>query len=687
MRLTPDKTRLAPRARPSDRNTAVLPRLIGALLLLATLCPTLTFAAPAPAADLSALEERTIKQAAATVAASLVRIETVGGLDRIGEMLAGTGPTTGVIVSDDGYVISSSFNFASKPASILVTLADGRKLAATLVASDRLKMLALLKVDAKDLTVPTAAPADSLRVGQTAIALGKTYDEVQPTISVGIISALGRIWGKAIQTDAKVSPVNYGGALVDLEGRILGVIVPLSPQATGELAGVEWYDGGIGFAIPFTEIQATLSKLKAGKDLFPGQLGVYLKGKDLYEIAPTIDRMRFGAPAQAAGLKVGDVLTELDGRKVVRQAQVLHVLGNKYAGDKLTVKAKRGTETVTAEVPLVDKLDPYEPTFLGILPVREPTSAPLPAAAAKSGVAIRFVFPKSPAATAGLAKGERIISVDKTVVNDPAALLDQISRHRPGDKLHLQIEGASGRREVDVALAKVPNNLPADLSSVAIPPPEKPAAGATPPKTGRISDRHATHEHEYWAYVPQDYNPAHRYALLVWMHPPGDTHEAAMLNLWKPLCEERGIILLAPKAKLISGWNPTELEFVKDLVEQFQQTYHIDKSRVVLHSFSQSSVMACVLAARQRQLFTGLCLASPPLVIPPPENEPEHRLQFFLLSGDKDSLHKSISTQVQMLEKLKYPVQFNVIPGGEHKYPPASEVRDIARWIDILDRI
>src|SRR5579862_4594999 len=151
-----------------------------------------------PRADLESKEEQAVKQAAAIVAPSLVRIETVGGLDRVGQVLTVTGPTTGIIVSADGYIISSAFNFAARPASILVTLPDGRRMPATQVATDKLKMLTLIKIEAEDLPVPQPAPAESFRVGQWSIALGKTLDET-PSISVGIVSALNRIWGKAIQ--------------------------------------------------------------------------------------------------------------------------------------------------------------------------------------------------------------------------------------------------------------------------------------------------------------------------------------------------------------------------------------------------------------------------------------------------------------------------------------------------------
>ncbi|TXT36544.1 MAG: PDZ/DHR/GLGF domain-containing protein [Planctomycetota bacterium] len=101
--------------------------------------------------ELEESEERAFKQAVSQVAPSLVRIETVGGLDQVQNFLLGNGPTTGVVVSADGYVISSSFNFLSKPSSILVTTTDGKRLAAKAIANDTVRMLTLLKVEAEGL--------------------------------------------------------------------------------------------------------------------------------------------------------------------------------------------------------------------------------------------------------------------------------------------------------------------------------------------------------------------------------------------------------------------------------------------------------------------------------------------------------------------------------------------------------
>jgi serine protease Do len=630
-------------------------------------------------AALEAREEQVFKQAAAVATPSLVRIETVGGLDRVGQVLTATGPTTGVIASSDGFIISSAFNFASRPASILVTLSDGRRLPATQIATDRLKMLTLLKVEAENLPVPSAAPASSFRVGQWSIALGKTLDE-SASMSVGIVSALNRIWGKAIQTDAKISPVNYGGALVDIEGRVLGILVPLSPQATGEVAGVEWYDSGIGFAIPMVDVFAALDRLKQGKDLVGGLMGITIKGQDIYEGQPTIDRVRYGSPAQQAGLKDGDAIVELDGHPVKRQAQIKHALGSRYAGETVSIKVKRGEEQLTRELTLVDKLVPYESAWLGVLPVRDGAAKP------EAGVGVRYVIPDSPAALAGLDRGQRILKFNDAEVSTGGALLDLVSRIRPTERARLTVQDGDAQHEVELTLGHMPNGVPLDLRPSPIVPREKDLADKEL-KTGHFTDKMPAHEHEYWAYVPEDYNPEFKYALLVWLHPGGDTMEATLLKNWQTLCDERGIILVAPKAGQIAGWIPDEAEFIKDTVEQFQEKYSIDRTRVVLHSYGGSGAFAYQLAFKHRQMFRGLAMVAAPLVAPPPDNEPDFRTQFYLLSGDNDPAHRAIQFSARALGDFKYPVVQVTMLGAGHKYPGASYLAEMAVWIDALDRI
>ena len=221
---------------------------------------------------------------------------------------------------------------SSRP-QILVVLADGTRLPAKVVAHDHSRMLVLLKVPIegldikRQLPVPDAAPVADLKVGQWAIAVGRTYDGNQPNMSVGIVSAVNRVWGRAVQTDAKISPANYGGPLVDVEGRVIGVLVPMSPQETSEMAGVEWYDSGIGFAVPLEQIDRVLPRLEKGEDLNPGLLGVSLKPGDPYADLPIIAASHPKSPAQQAGLKAGDRIAEINGVKVNSHSEMRHQLG------------------------------------------------------------------------------------------------------------------------------------------------------------------------------------------------------------------------------------------------------------------------------------------------------------------------------------------------------------------------
>ena len=658
------------------------PALVAAMLAIAVCLAASELPADEP---LDALEEQAFKQAAALVGPSVVRIQTVGGLDRVGELLTGTGPTTGVVVAADGYIISSSFNFVSKPATILVTFPNEQQpVPAEVVATDHAKMLTLLKVEGRNNLVPApAAPEDSIRVGQWAIALGRAFDGELPSVSVGIVSALGRIWGKAIQTDAKISPVNYGGPLVDIEGRVMGVLVPLSPQGAGNAAGVEWYDGGIGFAIPMEDIYGALDRLKAGEDLHPGLMGINFKGDGgVLAGEPVIDRVRAASPADEAGFKAGDIITEIDGEPVPRQAAVRHALGDNYAGDTVKVTVKRGDETITKELTLVEKLEPFDPGFLGMLPVRRPVDAE-----DEPGVVVRYVFADSPAAKAGLTERDRILKFGEEAVADADELRDAVSRLKPGEKAPLVFSREGNEQTVEVELAAIPDTVPDELLTSPIPPAGD-EAGAGETQTGRFDVQVPGHEQICWAYVPSDYNPNHRYALVVWIHPKGDSMEADLLGLWRGLCQERGVIIVAPRAAdLVGGWTANDTEFVKDAVVRMKEQYTIDPGRVIVHGYADGSDFAFQLAFKYREHFTAVAAASGTLPPAPDENRPEQRLQFYVAVGEKDPQRGALQAAANALREMKFPVTLSVVPDWENKYPPEGTVEELVRWVDGLDRI
>ena len=627
------------------------------------------------AQDLSQLEEQAFREAAASLNSSIVQIQTVGGLDKVGAVRTGTAPTSGVVVSEDGYIISSAFNFASKPASILVILPDGRRLPAKHVADDLSRMLTLIKVEADDLVVPKSYPKDEVRVGQWSIALGRTLSNDFPSVSVGIISAVGRIWGKALQTDAKVSPINYGGPLAATDGRVLGILVPLSSRAEGATAGVEWYDSGIGFAVPMSDVMRSVERLKGGENLKSGVMGVSF-GKPAPNNSPAITNVRPTSPAAAAGIESGDVIIAINGQAVSRQSQVKIVAGPLYAGEKVTLRVKRGNEEIEAEFELTDELVAFDSPFLGVLPE-------LIADQDAGGVGIRFVLPDSPAANAGLQKGNRITKINDAEVNDASELLAQVTERSVGDKVKITFTVDGEAKDAEVELTRVTEEIAADV------PPAVMEPGEPDPNldVGRFTVSMEAYENEYWAFVPDDYNAAHDYGLLVWVHPPGDTMEASIMRVWKRVAERRGLILMGPKAKSPRGFNQADSEYIRDCVADLQSKYSIDSDRVAVHGYKMSGLFAYHLAFNERDWVRGIAVASAPARVQIADNDPANRLLIYLHWCSGDGGAEAMQQSVEMLRQKKYPTTSRSVGDSETRYLNQDEVIELGRWIDMLDLI
>ncbi len=374
--------------------------LISSLLALAAaMSPGATQADhSAPAAD-AALFQRAISAAQPY----LVQIETVGGVQppspalarRQGEndpapeqfrenlgsgFLLADGPTTGVIYRADGFILTSSFNFVREPSVVTVKLPDGRRLPARIVARDHVRKLAMLKVDASELPTPTWTPQTQARPGQWALAIGRGLGGDDPTVSVGIVSAVNRMMGNAIQTDAKLSPVNYGGPLLDSAGRLLGICVPMAQQP-GELAGIDLYDAGVGFAIPGWRVHAIAEQLIQGVSVHRGWLGMVVDPHNEHgvQIAQTADP----SPLRSAGAEPGDLITHINDQPIRHYGQLVKALYMIPAGEDVQVRLLRGAETLALTVtlarntelgPLPEVEQPFDPSQ----PVTEPTPAPSP---------------------------------------------------------------------------------------------------------------------------------------------------------------------------------------------------------------------------------------------------------------------------------------------------------------------
>ena len=307
----------------------------------------------------------TIQRAINAVSPSVVSLQPVGRIETTGESVLPE-ISTGVFVSADGHIITSSFGFDPAPPSIIVRLNDGSIHSGKMVALDKIRKLALLKIT---LDSPAPLPEFALRkewkVGQWTIACGRVFPPNKEGVSAinataGILSAVNRVWGVAVQTDAAISPNNYGGPLLDIYGRVIGIIAPLSPQSDSADAGVDWYDSGIGFAIPWEDVQAILPKLSKGENIIPGFVGFATEIPNPSIAEPILLDPPKDSPAQKAGFKKGDRIVSVDGIPIERFAQFKQAISRKMAGDVIEVVVQRKEKkdspatTITQKVTLVE---------------------------------------------------------------------------------------------------------------------------------------------------------------------------------------------------------------------------------------------------------------------------------------------------------------------------------------------
>ncbi len=541
-------------------------------------------------------------------------------------------------------------------------------------------MLVLLKVDTEaELTVPEAVPKDDMRVGQWSLAVGRTFEADRPNVSVGIVSALNRIWSKAIQTDAKVSPNNYGGPLVDISGRVLGVLVPMSPDGSEEVAGVEWYDSGIGFAIPLEDILHVLPKLEQGNDLRSGVLGVNIKGHGMYDSPVEIALARAKGPAYIAGFRPGDKIVEVAGLPIDRPAELKHALGPIYAGETVRIVAERGDARIVREVELADVIEPYEAPFLGILPMR------LASDDADGGAVVRYVYPDSPAEAAGIKPGDRIRAVAGHETETAEAIAEALLPLAPEETVKLEVARGEQTLLLAAVLAHLPESLPGDL-----PPAHEPmaaAAGELPP-VGVVPIKVPEFANPCMAYVPEDYHPETPYGVVVWLHAPGNYKPEALAELWKPLCDDTDFILLAPEASDPSAWRPPDVRIVRRLLDEIIKDYHVDPTRIVVHGHEGGGSLAYLFGMANADVVRAIAVVDAPLprLLQPPEPDPINRVAIYTTLATKSPITDAVTAGIERLRALKYPLTVHEV-GEQGRYLTSDEMAQLVRWFDTLDRL
>ena len=343
---------------------------------------------------------------------------------------------SGVIIdAEKGYVVTNS-HVVDNADEITVKLTDGREFTAKKLGADEQSDIALLKIDPDDLKAIPLADSDELRVGDFVVAIGNPFGLWQ-TVTSGIVSALGRSglniggYEDFIQTDAAINRGNSGGALVDLHGRLVGINTAIFGPNGGNV--------GIGFAIPSNMMKSLADQIAEYGEVRRGLLGIV--GSDIdaglaeamnanVNIGAFVSEVTPESAAEDAGIEAGDIITEVNGRKINSFLELRARISSMGAGAEVELTLLRKGEEVTVEVVLGDATQATV-TAQQIHPALEGATLTNGAdEAGNAGVVISDIERNSPAARIGLKPDDVIVGVNRkrtSSVSDFRNALDDAS--------------------------------------------------------------------------------------------------------------------------------------------------------------------------------------------------------------------------------------------------------------------
>ncbi|MAG75369.1 MAG: serine endoprotease DegQ [Colwelliaceae bacterium] len=339
---------------------------------------------------------------------------------------------SGVIIdSDEGYIVTNNHVIAEAD-EILVTLKDGRQLEAKKIGADPESDIALLQVEADNLTEIKVSDSDQLRVGDFAVAIGSPFGLGQ-TVTSGIVSALGRAglnvesFEDFIQTDAAINSGNSGGALVNLRGELIGINTAILGPNGGNV--------GIGFAIPSNMMKNLVGQILEFGEVRRGVLGVAGRSVNgeiakAMELETTqggfIEQVNPDSAAAEAGLKAGDVITKVNGKTVKTFAELRGKIGSLGAGKEvdLTIVRDGKTKQFTAKLKQAEAANVEAASLHRML-----EGAELDNNAEGKGVEISSVERGSPAESIGLKAGDIISGVNRTPTETIGDLRNYLKDH------------------------------------------------------------------------------------------------------------------------------------------------------------------------------------------------------------------------------------------------------------------
>lgn len=503
---------------------------------IACLTLLLTLSLPGRAAGADKQLDEKVQQAIRKAAPWTVRIRIVGSSDNSGQAVTSQ-TTTGVVVSDSGLIISSVFGFVNKPTAIFVNDSQGERVAAKLLATDYVRKLVLLQTNGGRFQAARFSKKEWPAVGEYAIAAGRLYPGEFPSVSLGIISANRRIHGLAIQTDAKVSPVNYGGPILDVDGLVTGILVPLSPRETGQgiNAGVEWYDSGIGFAIPASDLPGVVRELKTGVDRKRGFLGIRPATENPLSSDVRITTVLPNSPAEDSGLQTNDRVVAVNNTPVTRYGEFQSIIKRAYANDRVSLKLKRGNKDIDVDVILVDRLVPPNRGYIGLIPGEVEKDDQ------QSGV-WASLLPGSPLAVeTGLSRFivRKWGSKDVTSRTRLKRLLEEAVVDEPVE-ISFSVSLADESKTLSVTPQEPPEELP-ELTADFV---QEVLDVDTETEWQDFDESLGDDSGKVWGYGPKDRKTAATGAILLLAE--STSRREQVTNRWKKLCRQHNLMIVVP---------------------------------------------------------------------------------------------------------------------------------------------
>ena len=349
------------------------------------------------------------------------------------------GVGSGVIVTKDGYILTNN-HVVESATDVKVALDDGREFSAKVVGRDPQTDIAVLKIDAHGLPFLTLADSDKIEVGDVVLAIGNPFG-IGQTVTTGIVSAKGRAtlgldYEDFIQTDAAINPGNSGGALVDTDGRLIGINTAILSESGG--------NQGIGFAVPTNLARWVMDGLVQNGRVERGFLGVNIQDltPDLakeFKLDHTngalVSEVTPQSPADKSGLKGGDVIVQFNGKPVTDSRHLKLQVGATKPGSSVPLKILRDGASKTLQVTVKelpgDKLakassstDKTEDALngVGVVDLDRTSRAELDVPERVNGALVSQVEPDSAAYEAGLRMGDVITEINRKPLKTPSKL-------------------------------------------------------------------------------------------------------------------------------------------------------------------------------------------------------------------------------------------------------------------------